>query len=154
MYVFLLKFALNFKQSIMKLFRIGAFALLALMAVAVTSCSKYEEGPKLTLLTKKARITGEWTLSNVEVNGTSQDISGYTVNVTIEKDGSYMYKWSSGGFSVQESGTWSFSDDKVSLILTDEDGDVTISEIVRLANDELKLKDVDGSISTITTMVQ
>ena len=138
----------------MKLFRIGAFALLALMAVAVTSCSKYEEGPKFTLLSKKARITGEWTLSSIEVNGTAQDISGYTVNVTIDKDGSYTYKWSSGGFSVEETGTWKFSDDKVDLILTDADGDVTTSEIVRLANDELKLKDVDGSFTTITTMVQ
>lgn len=138
----------------MKLVRIGAFALLAMMAVAVTSCSKYEEGPKFTLMSKKARLTGEWTLSAVEVNGTAQDISGYTVNVTIEKDGSYTYKWSSGGFSVEESGTWEFSDDKGSLIMTDEDGDKTTSEIVRLANDELKLKDVDGSITTITTMVQ
>lgn len=138
----------------MKLVRIGAFALLAMMAVAVTSCSKYEEGPKFTLLTKKARITGEWTLSSIEVNGTAQDISGYTVNVTIDKDGTYTYKWSSGGFSVEESGTWEFSDDKVSLIMTDEDGDVTSSEIVRLANDELKLKDVDGAFTTITTMVQ
>ena len=138
----------------MKLFRIGAFALLALMAVAVTSCSKYEEGPKFTLLSKKARLTGEWTLSKVEVNGTAQDISGYTVTVTIDKDGSYTYKWTSGGFSAEESGTWEFSDDKVSLIMTDADGDVSTSEIVRLANDELKLKDVDGSFTTITTMVQ
>lgn len=138
----------------MKLFRIGAFALLALMAVAVTSCSKYEEGPKLTLLSKKARLTGEWTLNKVEVNGETQDISGYTVNVTFLKDGSYTYKWTSGGFSVQESGTWKFSDDKVDLILTDEDGDVTTSEIVRLANDELKLKDVDGSYTTISTFIQ
>lgn len=138
----------------MKLFRIGAFALLALMAVAVTSCSKYEEGSKFTLLTKKARLTGDWSLNKVEVNGNPEDISGYQVNVTFLKDGSYTYKWTSGGFSVQESGTWKFSDDKEDLIFTDADGDVTTSQIVRLANKELKLKDVGGSTTTITTFIQ
>jgi hypothetical protein len=138
----------------MKLFRIGAFALLAVAVIALTSCGKYEEGPGFSLLTKKARLVGEWTLSEVKVNGTAQELSGYTVNLSIKKDETYTYKWSSGGFSVEDSGTWKFSDDKMKFIITDQDGDVSESEIVRLANKELKVKAVDGSIETVSTYVQ
>ena len=138
----------------MKLFRLGAFALLAVTAIAMTSCGKYEEGPGFSLLSKKARITGEWTLSEVKVNGTAQDISGATITVSIQKDGAYIVKWSSGGFSAEDAGTWKFSDDKTKLIVTDQDGDISESEIVRLANKELKLKDVDGTLETVSTYVQ
>ena len=138
----------------MKLFRIGAFALMAVAAIAMTSCGKYEQGPGFSLLSKKARITGDWTLDVVTVNGAAQDISGYTVNVSIEKDGTFTVKWTSGGFSVEDKGTWKFSDDKTKLIVTDQDGDVSESEIVRLANKELKLKDVDGTVETVSTYVQ
>lgn len=140
----------------MKRFKFAVVALLALSTVAVStsSCSKYEEGSKFTLLTKKARLVGEWTLDNYTVNGTSQDMSGTTLKMDIKKDGTYTSTWSSGGFSSSESGKWEFNSDKSSIVTTDSDGDVTTTEILRLANKELKFRDVDGSVTTIMTYVQ
>ena len=78
--------------------RTAAFLLLAVSAIAVASCGKYEEGPGFSLLSKKARIVGEWSLSSMTVNGQSQDLSGTTVAVNIKKDGTYtvdyiLYFW-------------------------------------------------------------
>ena len=35
----------------------------------VSSCSKYDDGPAFSLLTKTQRVTGTWTLTKVIVNG-------------------------------------------------------------------------------------
>lgn len=42
-----------------------AFAIL----VSVSSCRKYEEGPNVSLRTKKARITNNWKYESAQVNG-------------------------------------------------------------------------------------
>lgn len=133
----------------MKLFKVGAMALLTLAVVA--SCSKYEEGSKFTLLSKKARLVGEWKVTNIEVNGTAQNLNGFTYNNEFEKDGTFTSTVVYGGTTFTDQGTWKFSDDKADLIVTNSNGDVTTLEIVRLASKDLKVKETDGSDVTITT---
>ncbi|MES2798427.1 MAG: lipocalin family protein [Bacteroidota bacterium] len=135
----------------MKLFKIGALAMLSVAFVAVSSCSKYEEGSKFTLLSKKARVVGEWNISNISVNGTSQDLSGYTYSYEFKKDDTFTASVSFGSTTFTDSGTWEFSDDKLRLIITDSDGDISDAEILRLASKEMKIIDVNGSDTTITT---
>ena len=135
------------KKSIgIKLF---AFALLA---VAITACSKYEEGSKFTVLSKKARMANTWTLSSLTVNEVSQAISG-TNTMLLTKDGSATTTWASGGFSVSEQGTWVFSGNKEELIVTDSDGDVETYTIIQLKNKDLKLKQVNTTGSTTITTI-
>lgn len=126
--------------------KLFAFALLVLVA---TSCSKYEEGSKFTVLSKKSRLVNEWTLVKVTVNNTDQTSSWGTYDFNIKKDDTYTATWTSGGFSITENGTWAFSDDKLSLIMTDSDGDISDAEIIKLKSNELKIQDVDGSVTTI-----
>ena len=39
------------------------------IVVGISSCRKYEEGPNISLRTKKARITNNWRYESAEVNG-------------------------------------------------------------------------------------
>lgn len=136
----------------MKLFfRLGLVAMMAL-TMTVTSCNKYEEGPSVTLLTAKMRITGDWSLLNVTSNG--YDVTSFypTTNLEIVKDETYKHIASSGSTSITVTGTWKFNDDKTQFITTDSDGDVTTYTIVKLKNDILKLKhiDSDGDVTIYT----
>lgn len=122
------------------------------LTMTVTSCNKYEEGPKFTLLTAKMRITGDWSLLNVTENG--YDVTSFypTTNLEIVKDETYKHTESSGSVSVTETGTWKFNGDKTQFITTDSDGDITTYTIVKLKNSILKLKhvDSDGDVTIYT----
>lgn len=136
----------------MKLFfRLGLVAMMAL-TMTVTSCNKYEEGPKVTLLTAKMRITGDWSLLNVTADG--YDVTSFypTTSLEIVKDGTYKYTATSGSVSVTENGSWKFNSDKTQYISTDSDGDITTYTIVKLKNSILKLKyvDSDGDVTIYT----
>ncbi len=141
----------------MKKIFILSVAFLLGVSTLVSSCSKYEEGPKLTLLSKKARLTGDWKLSEQTLNGTAQTLLG-TNTMTISKDGTYKSSFSyvafGQTFSSDTNGTWDFSDDKTSILST-ESGQTTADtlKIYRLANKELKFIDVNGSNTVISTYV-
>jgi hypothetical protein len=128
---------------------IKSFALLALVFV-FTACSKYEEGSKFTILTKKARMVNTWTLSSFTVDGNAQTIAG-TNTWDIKKDGTATVSISSGGFSFSDTGTWDFNSDKTNLVVTDSDGDIEEYTIVQLKDKDLKLKQVENNIETVWT---
>ncbi len=118
-------------------------ALAAITLIVLTpSCSKYAEGSKFTLLTKKARLTGEWVIESVTYNGTDQT-SIYTTAVganyvlEIEKDGGYRTE----GLS-PDTGKWELGEDKDDIFITsDQVGSTQVTfRIVRLASKELWLK--------------
>lgn len=136
----------------MKLFRMGAFALLAVVAISLSSCNKYEEGSNFSLLSAKARLVNTWTVLSATANGT--DISaGIPDNYTINKDGSYVATWTAGGLSVNDNGKWEFNSDKTQVTLTDSDGDQSVWKILMLKNKDLKVQLLDNtSIVTIITL--
>jgi len=97
-----------------KLFALGMIAIL--LATAFVGCKKGENDPALSLLSRKARISGVWTLTSADYsyikqnnNNTNQtdytydgtnlteteDGDGvsypYTETLTINKDGSFVY---------------------------------------------------------------
>ncbi len=109
---------------------------------ATVSCNKYEDGPSLSLRTKKARLINTWELIESIDGGT--DISDFSrgITLTIENNESFY----SGGETPQgvkptDQGTWEFNKEKTVLILT-IDGQITPEKwtITRLKNDELWLK--------------
>ena len=123
-----------------------AVAMMGTAALTITSCGKYEEGPGMSLRTKKARLTGEWDAKEyVDADGTTvQDTDDDYV--TFDKDGTYTY--TSG--STSQSGTWEFSSDKEKIKIGYTVGSTTFSTettIIRLTNTELWTKDEDGNIS-------
>ncbi|MCC6701316.1 MAG: hypothetical protein IT221_07315 [Fluviicola sp.] len=125
---------------------------LATVVAATTflaSCGKYEDGPGFTLLTKKARLTGEWDIKEY-VDGSDGSVVAETSSDTylIEKDGTITIK--SGNVSTK--GTWEFVSDKEQLSVTVPVvifgvtySEPEISTITRLTNKELWIKDTDGS---------
>ena len=129
-----------------KLKKISYASVAGITALSVSSCGKYEDGPNMSLLSKKARVVGSW---NVKSIGTFSLNSGYSLNFSFEKSGSASFSYSYSGYSETYAGSWDFASDKENLILN-IGGDVQTFEIKRLTNDEIWLDDditsVDGDI--------
>ncbi|PWH82195.1 hypothetical protein [Brumimicrobium oceani] len=119
---------------------------LAILSVAFvfTACKKYDEGPALSLLTKKARISGEWRVEKeISAAGVEQLVQSQDV-LSISKSGSFEIIEDN---KIETIGTWDFIKDKEYISFTyKEDGVNNIEEfkIIRLKNRELWLKDIEG----------
>ena len=135
-----------------KLFSLGLVAMLALTAV-VSSCGKYEEGSKFTLLSAKSRVVNDWSLTGATYNGT-EIISLYpTIKMSFKKDDTYTTSFTAGGLTTTETGTWAFNNDKTALLLT-ATGSATVDTqtIVMLKSKMMKLKSTDtaGGVTILT----
>ena len=120
---------------------------LAILSVAfiLTSCKKYDEGPAFSLMTKKARISGEWRVEQeISSSGDVQLVQSQEVLV-INKSGSFEIV---DDFKTEIIGTWDFIKDKeyVAFTYKDDEGVNNIVEykIIRLKSRELWLKDDQG----------
>lgn len=139
--------------------KVFAIALTALFigGVTLTSCSKYEEGPKLTLLTKKMRFAGTWGLAAYLENGVDKtaDYRQFITSesFTYEKDGTWSGTMTTGLGTFTSSGTWEFINDKEDVkITTTVSNGTTLStpsldttHLIKLKNKEMWAKEVDGS---------
>ncbi len=135
----------------MKNFKNLTYVTLAgVAAIGVSSCGKYEDGPGFSLLSKKARVVGDW-----EVKSIGADVFGteYSVDLSFEKNGSlmftYSYNYQGSSQSYSYAGSWDFASDKEQLSMI-VDGNVELFEIKRLTNNEMWLDDditsLDGDI--------
>lgn len=122
-------------------------SILALGLILITSCNKYEDGPKFSLLTKKARLTGEWVIDQVTVNDADQTAAyvsfvGANYVLEIEKDGKYRTE---GNYP--DTGTWELGADKDDIrFLSDQAGSTEESfRILRLKNKELWLRQTQSN---------
>lgn len=124
-------------RSILKF---GVAAILA-ASTLFSSCGKYEDGPKISLASKKGRLTRSWTIEKW-IDGTT----GTEVNCTsscsvmeLKKDGTVAMNGTSWpGY------TWQLSSDKEKLEFVFggvTDGD----QIIRLTSKELWLKEIGSN---------
>jgi len=62
------------------------------IVMSVSSCRKYEEGPNISLRTKKARITNNWRYESAQVNGTEVSLDPYYAKQKhyFYRDGKYI----------------------------------------------------------------
>jgi hypothetical protein len=87
------------------------------------SCKKYENGPSLTLLSKKERAANIWSLQMVKENGTDKtnDYKNLLQNYKLNLDKNnmkYTITWKALGLiDYSETGSWEFSSDKLYLVL-------------------------------------
>ena len=127
--------------------KITFVALAGATALGLNSCGKYEDGPNFSLLTKKARVAGDW---DVKSMGSEVLTAEYGISFNFEKDGSMKYNYTANG-TVQDSysGSWDFTSDKEELVLT-VDGESIVFDIKRLTNSEMWLdddaSDADGNL--------
>ncbi|HLW29681.1 MAG TPA: glycoside hydrolase family 43 C-terminal domain-containing protein [Brumimicrobium sp.] len=125
---------------------IKLFVSILTLVFVLSACNKYEEGPKFSLLTKKARITGTWELEKTVSSNGTVEYNNDEGDIVINKDGSYVL--TVNGFGV--SGDWKFVKDKeyISVTVTIL-GNTKVDEfqILRLKNKELWLKDSEGKVA-------
>ena len=112
-----------------------------------TSC-KYEEGPNLSLRTKKARVAGEWEIEKATYSDGTVDTDFEGITIVFDKDGTGKNEFTGDllgtSTTVSNNFKWEFTDSKKKLKITDEDGDIDESTILRLTNKEMWLKDTDN----------
>jgi hypothetical protein len=116
------------------------------LALIATSCKKYPDGPSFTLESKTARISGNWRIEQVLVNG--YDVTneynlwyGSSYELDITKSGSYTIQ---GNFG--DHGNWSFTDGKADVSFISQAGKGTTSyKILRLESESMWYQDADSS---------
>jgi hypothetical protein len=137
--------------------------MVAATAMIFSSCGKYEEGPSVSLLTKKARITGTWKVIETSTNGTSVDLGDMVTKTTIEKDGTGSISVSGSFMGIDFSSTsdleWEFNDSKEGIKIRTKGTDETEwsewdeSEIIRLTNKECWTQVVETTAGVTTTTI-
>jgi hypothetical protein len=123
-------------------------AILSFLVVGfvLTSCYKYEEGPRFSLLSRKARLCNEWKLETYLDNGTDKTVESETTTLTIEKDGTYSISTVRNEMGQIQSefshGTWVFQDAKGQVVMTDsQEGSIPLTfDIIELRNSRLQLR--------------
>ena len=126
---------------------IYSIVAIAIMATAVTSCKKYEDGPSLSLRTKKARLCGDWKIEKVLYNGGDSTavftaFLGANFGFDIEKDGKYKITGAS-----TDDGTWSLGEDKDDVTFKSSQAGSTDDtyRILKLKNKELWWKQTQAN---------
>jgi len=117
------------------------FTFIIAFMIGSFSCSKYEDGPTISLNTKTKRLCREWKIQSVmqitplgETDVTDQQPEDFTIE--YKKDDT----WSQMANEVKSTGTWEFSNDKVKIRLKTDGApnDLPIVYVIlRLKNDEL-----------------
>ena len=114
-------------------------ALLISLILVITfspSCKKYDEGPSLSLLSKKQRLTGKWEVASFFFNGEELQLINKE-EMTVNKNGTFSRTILIGTNSFNNDGNWAFSEDKKELILTYNSNTTENWIIKRLSNKQL-----------------
>jgi hypothetical protein len=129
--------------------------LIALSLIFLTpSCSKYPNGSKFTLLTKTNRMVNDWKLTSYMINGNEFIDNQPEISLVIEKDGTYSWTATQTVLgqiqSEFEHGTWSFNDDKTSLLILSDGEEIPVGyTITELRSKKLVLQYYD-KVTNIT----
>ena len=120
-----------------------------LIVFLLGACNKYSEGPAFSLLTRKARISNDWTLQSYTKDGTELfDVNAEEQNLSIEKDGSYsgtIITTELGQLqSTSTNGTWTFENSQSDVNFLPAESLLGITyEIILLKNKTMKIRQTD-----------
>jgi hypothetical protein len=126
-------------------------ALVFLGTIALSSCSKYDDGPVLSLRSKKERIANTWRVERATNNGTdvTSDFDQYQLQLLSEGDATLAALYTLGEltFEFETTGSWTLQNTNKDLRLdfANNAADETY-EILRLMEDELWLREQDGTL--------
>ena len=120
-----------------------------LIVFLLGACNKYSEGPAFSLLTRKARISNDWTLQSYTKDGTELfDVNAEEQNLSIEKDGSYsgtIITTELGQLqSTSPNGTWTFENSQSDVNFLPAESLLGVTyEIILLKNKTMKIRQTD-----------
>jgi hypothetical protein len=134
---------------------LSLIAVLLVVSFFVTSCRKYEEGPNVSLRSKKARVTNNWRIESAELNGTE-----VSLDPLWAKQKHYMYK--DGKYIINIinpitlearnlQGNWVLYDHDTKIALTTKNFSGNIDStnefnILKLYNKQLWIRKIDNSL--------
>ena len=106
------------------------------LVITLIGCSKYEDGPAISLRSKKARLVNKWKLEKIYLDGKEQLVQGIPpseadVWVEFKKDDSFE-----NFFGIN--GKWEFDSSKEHIKLMDDDSNLIHElRIIKLKENEL-----------------
>lgn len=142
-----------------------AICLSILGLLIVFSCKKYPDGPALSLITKKERVSNSWKINQFKLNGkdTTNFAKSYLFNdyvINIKKNGTYNLTFNTiviFTFPFNEAGKWVFNENKTKILFTKESGNtsalvgsVSTWEILRLKEKEVWVKQTSTSNNEVS----
>ncbi len=89
-----------------------------LSVTMLQSCQKYDEGPMVSLRSRKERVANTWKVDNYKINGSDYTSLVTKYTETFTKEGAYSYDWS----ILNGSGTWKFQNNDKEIKLDGSDG--------------------------------
>lgn len=124
-------------------FKIVAVAVVVTFVWAVSSC-KYDDGPKISLASKKSRAANVWKIEKSFTNGTENPCDQACKNerdkfiIVITKDGNVMVKGLLFDQLYDSFGEWQFNSDKTKIGIKMEcQAEFLYYKILRLKSEEL-----------------
>ncbi len=133
----------------MKTLRTILLISFAALMFAGTGCKKYEEGPVISLRSKKARVVNDWEVVKILENGKDVTDSDEDLYYLFEEDNTGIKTRTThsaiGDFTSQNNFSWDFNSDKTKIIITwlDDDGNPygsTAYTILKLYEQEMWLE--------------
>jgi hypothetical protein len=137
------------KSNFMKRIKITVALIAATIMISATSCSKYEDGPGVSLVPRDERVANTWEFDKVYEDGeeVTENYDQYELYTSSDGDAQLDAEYNFGGVTVETStnGTWEFQNDEenISFDYEDDDQDNTY-QILRLTQDELWLRELGG----------
>lgn len=132
------------------------FLPLLVVVLFLGSCGKYEDGPAFSLLTKKARLTGEWKVEKVFKNDVEEELDSLSQNTSIlyESDGTGKITFTQGSVSLAIDFEWQFGDGKETISMRTKKLDGTWDDwdetrILRLTNKEFWFEETSTTSTDI-----
>lgn len=125
--------------------------LIALVGASIvfseTGCKKYEDGPTISFVSRKDRISNTWEIESVIKNGddytTTYNAFAPNLKYDINKNGSMTASQTIGSVPVNLTGSWTFQSNDEEVKFSFSTGD-QVYIILRLKQKELWLKQVAG----------
>lgn len=121
------------------------------MFILSLAACRYEDGPKISLRSVKARLTNTWVVHHIYKDGVDKtsDFNAYFPNykLVIKDDNNYVLSFE-GFFGSTENGTWSLNDEKTELNLKKDGTGTNKWKIKRLTHTEFWAEQFNPSDST------
>ena len=128
--------------------------IISVLIIVFVSCSKYEDGPSVSLRTKNARLINKWKietsdtlfLTKADPITPEDSTTGplYASYIEFQEEGIY--------YTPPTYGSWDFDEEKQNVIIT-IDKDSKSYKILKLKNNELWLFYTDSATSIETHFV-
>lgn len=131
----------------------------ALATTTLSSCGKYDEGPGISLRSKKARIANTWVVEGETINGKETSAADLQASINdsdtpseleFTKDGNVTAKYKDNS---TEKYKWELLDGKEKIKLSTTSGSVSVSveaKIIKLKEKSMWIEDESAGTKTLT----